>query len=216
MSPIRSRTVTDWLSLQDASNKIGVTPATLRQWANQGRVKSFRTPGGHRRFSASEIRSLVGISTPTSTPPRIETLVHSALGRARMDIGEGRLEKTTWYHHFDERRRELHRKLGRQLMTLLVRVLRGEESERDLTREARKLGQEYGRTSVREKIQLTDALRAFLFFRDYVFEDLIGFSQDGKNPSESVSVDRYRRASHFVNEILVAMVEIFGREKKKK
>ena len=101
-------------------------------------------------------------------------------------------------------------------MTLLVRVLRGEESERALSREARKLGQDYGRASIQEKIQFTDALRAFLFFRDYVFEDLIGFSHGRENFPEADSVERYRSASHFVNEILLAMVEMFAREKKKK
>lgn len=217
MSPSRILYSTPSLSLREASQKVGVTPATLRQWANQGRVQSFRTPGGHRRFSASEISALTSTSGHTSgTNPRAETLVHSALGRARLDIGQGRLEKTTWYQHFDEPGREIHRKLGRQLMTLLVRVLRGDESERELAREARKLGQEYGRTNIRENIQLTDALRAFLFFRDYVFEDLIGFSLEREDNPESKSIDRYRRASHFVNEILVAMVETFSRGKRTK
>ncbi len=216
MPPPRAASAAHWLSLQDASRKIGVTPATLRQWANQGRVRTFRTPGGHRRFSAAEIRALVDTSTLSAARPHVETLIHSALGRARLDIGEGRLDKTTWYRHFDERGKEVHRKLGRQLMLLLVRVLRGEESEPELARQARKLGQEYGRTNVQEKIQLTDAVRAFLFFRDYVFEDLIGFSLGGENVSEPDSVERYRRASHFVNEILIAMVEIFAREKRKR
>lgn len=203
---------TTWLSLQAASNKIGVTPATLRQWANQGRVRSFRTPGGHRRFSASEINALTGNSQGLHSRQRIETLVHSSLGRARLDITDGQLDKKSWYRRFDERGREIHRKLGRQLMIRLVQVLRDDESKIQMAREARKLGQEYGKSSIRANISLTDSLRAFLFFRDFVFEDLIGFSQGRENHSEPETIERYRRANEFINEILVAMVEIFSIE----
>lgn len=216
MSSPQISTSGTWLSLQDASKKVGVTPATLRQWANQGRVRTFRTPGGHRRFSALEIGALVGAAPVSHSNLRVETLVHSALGRARLDISDGRLETMSWYRGIDEIGRELHRKLGRQLMILLVRVLRGNENELLLVKKARKLGQEYGRASVREKINLSNSLRAFLFFRDYVFEDLIGFAQGGENLAEPESVERYRRANSFMNEILVAMVEIFSQEKAKK
>ena len=46
-----------WLTLSEASRLLGVHPATLRQWADAGQVPSYRTPGGHRRFEASELRA---------------------------------------------------------------------------------------------------------------------------------------------------------------
>lgn len=36
-----------------------VDPRTVTRWAKAGRVKSTRTPGGHRRFRESEIRALL-------------------------------------------------------------------------------------------------------------------------------------------------------------
>jgi excisionase family DNA binding protein len=35
-----------------------VDPKTVTRWAAAGRVRSIRTPGGHRRFYESEIRRL--------------------------------------------------------------------------------------------------------------------------------------------------------------
>jgi excisionase family DNA binding protein len=36
-----------------------VDPKTVTRWAAQGRLSSIRTPGGHRRFRASEVQALL-------------------------------------------------------------------------------------------------------------------------------------------------------------
>jgi len=38
----------------------GVDPKTVTRWAISGRLGSIRTPGGHRRFRASEVSALLG------------------------------------------------------------------------------------------------------------------------------------------------------------
>src|SRR6202035_5121343 len=48
-----------WLSLGEASRLLGITPGTLRRWADGGDVAAFVTPGGHRRFPRSAIEALV-------------------------------------------------------------------------------------------------------------------------------------------------------------
>lgn len=41
-----------------------VDPKTVTRWARDGRISSFRTLGGHRRFHRAEVLSLV---VPTET-----------------------------------------------------------------------------------------------------------------------------------------------------
>lgn len=48
----------DWLSLGPASRLMGVDPDTLRRWADDGRVRAYATPGGHRRFSQADLERL--------------------------------------------------------------------------------------------------------------------------------------------------------------
>jgi excisionase family DNA binding protein len=36
-----------------------VDPKTVTRWAASGRMSSIRTPGGHRRFRAAEVYSLL-------------------------------------------------------------------------------------------------------------------------------------------------------------
>src|SRR6476659_3031629 len=50
----------DWLTLQDASEMLGVATSTLRRWGDAGRVPMKRTLGGHRRFAHAEIARLAG------------------------------------------------------------------------------------------------------------------------------------------------------------
>jgi excisionase family DNA binding protein len=37
-----------------------VSPKTVTRWARAGKLTAMRTLGGHRRFRASEVRSLLG------------------------------------------------------------------------------------------------------------------------------------------------------------
>ena len=45
-----------------------VDPKTVTRWARGGKLSSIRTPGGHRRYSESEVRGFLnswqGVSLP--------------------------------------------------------------------------------------------------------------------------------------------------------
>ena len=47
------------LSLGHAAHALRISTTTARRWADDGRLRSTRTAGGHRRFAASEIRRLL-------------------------------------------------------------------------------------------------------------------------------------------------------------
>lgn len=66
----------EWLTIHEASELIGVSPATLRRWSDAGEIKAFTTPGGHRRFARAAVLGLI----PADRRPR-------ASGRLG-DIGE--------------------------------------------------------------------------------------------------------------------------------
>lgn len=36
-----------------------VDPKTVTRWANSGKLRATRTPGGHRRFLEAEVRALL-------------------------------------------------------------------------------------------------------------------------------------------------------------
>lgn len=71
----------DWLSLGPASRLLGVDPDTLRRWADQGRVKVYATPGGHRRFSRPDIARI-------ATSQRVVRRPLSALGATSARVNQ--------------------------------------------------------------------------------------------------------------------------------
>lgn len=45
----------------------GVTAETVAAWADSGKLASFRTPGGHRRFRPADVDALMAsLSTPAA------------------------------------------------------------------------------------------------------------------------------------------------------
>ena len=48
-----------WLTIHEASDLVGVSPATLRRWTEAGDLEAFVTPGGHRRFARSSILGML-------------------------------------------------------------------------------------------------------------------------------------------------------------
>jgi excisionase family DNA binding protein len=69
------------ITLQAAAATLAITPSRLRRWADEGRVPSVRTAGGHRRFSLAAVRRLAAengvrptirpIEPPASPIPRL-------------------------------------------------------------------------------------------------------------------------------------------------
>lgn len=118
-----------WLSLGPASSLLGVDPDTLRRWADAGRVRSFATPGGHRRFSRADLdriqaarrsgrRSLAALG---ATPERFTRAYARSYrdGAAAPSVGT-----------VDERAREAFRIDGRRLVETLLAYLDAPDAAR--------------------------------------------------------------------------------------
>ena len=57
------------LSLGPASRVLGVHPDTLRRWADEGRIETFLSLGGHRRFDRRELDRVRTSRQPGSVQP---------------------------------------------------------------------------------------------------------------------------------------------------
>ncbi len=202
----------DLISLQQASDLLGVHPSTLRLWADQGKLKAFRTAGGHRRFSRREVQRLAAGLSDAPSMNDAQLIMQSALGRARMEVTSGGLTTQNWYQLYDEATREHHREMGRQLLGLMMHYLNAREERPQILNQARKLGDEYGAIALKQGLSLADAMRAFLFFRDFLLESVIQMNELVGRKAGDESVTTYRLINEFANEVLITMV---GRYQKK-
>jgi excisionase family DNA binding protein len=156
-----------WVTLTEACRLLGVSPSTVRRWADTGMVRTFVTPGGHRRFSRAGLAALLPDS-PTSRPSLAdlgETPGRMARGyRRAADEDKGRIP---WVAELDEAQRERFRGYGRTIVTSLIAALDTDEPGRrsDRLREAEDACAEYGRVAGLEGLGAPMTADLFLRFR---------------------------------------------------
>jgi excisionase family DNA binding protein len=199
-----------WLSLQEASEILGVHPSTLRQWADAGKIPTVRTPGKHRRFAESDVRAL--LEPEPLQPPGVQLLVQSALGRTRLEVGGGKLNEQSWYQRFDEADKVEHRELGRKLLSLVIQYLTQPSDRLAVLEEARSLGRSYGERSLISKLTLTESVRAFLYFQDFLMDGVVQMSETMKQRANIDLVSTHQQINTFINEVLVAMLDVYEKK----
>ncbi|MEX2226599.1 MAG: helix-turn-helix domain-containing protein [Dehalococcoidia bacterium] len=148
-----------WLTLGQACKLLNVDESTLRRWADAGQVRTFRTPGGHRRFAETDVRSIVEGRSARS----YSDVGDLATRRIRQQLG--RSHNADWYNTVDESHREKLRPLGRRLMALVADYLSKKRRKNSLLEEARVTGAEYGFELMETGMSLSQAMHAFTFFR---------------------------------------------------
>jgi excisionase family DNA binding protein len=188
-----------WLNLTEASQRLKVHPATLREWADKGRIRTFRTPGGHRRFSGEDVNALAA-----DAAPELGLFMNALVGQARLATSDGKLASEPWYSRFDDAAKERQRELGHDLMRVLVAYLR--DIEKDWSAEVQNLGDRYARLAHDVGLSLGDAMRAF-----HLFDGLVHSSAKQLSAVQVGGLaDFERHVGWFLNEVRVAMVESFS------
>lgn len=167
MAPRSSTKDPAWLSLTDACALLGVSPSTVRRWADTGVVRTFVTPGGHRRFSRAGLESLLP-DRPTGRPSLGElgeTPGRMARGYRRASGDEA--SHIPWVAELDEAQRERFRGYGRGVVSALVTALDTADPVRrgERLREAGDACAEYGRIAGREGLGAPMTADLFLRFR---------------------------------------------------
>ena len=66
------KTSPKFYSIQQAAKELRVSPGSIRRWEREGKIKTTRTPGGHRRFSHNDLQSIKKsiYSQKPITPPK--------------------------------------------------------------------------------------------------------------------------------------------------
>jgi excisionase family DNA binding protein len=65
----------DWLTLGQAAEYLGVAQSTMRKWSDLGRLPAFYTPGGHRRYRRANLDEFLERSGPTRTKVGPDVLI---------------------------------------------------------------------------------------------------------------------------------------------
>jgi len=172
-----------WLTLGQACRLLNVDESTLRRWADAGQLRTFRTPGGHRRFAERDVRAIV----EGRSRRHYSDLGDLATRRIRQKLH--RSHNADWYATVDESHREKLRPLGRRLMALVADYLAKRRRKTSLLEEARTTGAEYGAELLDSGMSLSQAMEAFTFFRRSLDQSAKqALAKAGTAPAEAVEL----------------------------
>ena len=199
----------DWLSLSEASERLGVHPTTLRRWADAGELPCFRTPGGHRRFRAADLVAWLAGSQSTALVPTSEVLVQSALGYTRQEMADQQVVGEPWYAAFQhEDDRQMMRDTGRRLFGLAIQYMGRTRAHEPTLKEGRRIGEFYGAQCARRGMSLVDTVRALFFFRESLLRTTKpGQAHAGHYDAEDVRIHRQLR--YFLDEVMYACLDSY-------
>ncbi|MGH7763572.1 MAG: MerR family transcriptional regulator [Candidatus Dormibacteraceae bacterium] len=191
--------VSPWLSLGEASRWLGITPATLRRWTDQGDVPAFVTPGGHRRFARTAIEALV--PQHAARPASLAGLGASASRVART------YQRSQPAGRMSDAERAEFRDRGHRLLMLLLDYLNDDRRPRPAARlsEAVRSATEYGGRAAALGASQSEAVEAFVRFRGAFTGELAKLArrrQLGTQEATALLVE----ADRAVDRLLVALM----------
>lgn len=199
-----------WLSLSEAAKLLGVHANTLRRWANNGNIPVHTTPGGHRRFLASELLEMVknnALVPHNNSTGRV--WADYALVEARQRLHDKPTPR--WKEAFDETEREEKRELGRRLLGLIMQHIANGTGDESLLIEATSIGVRYAQGCLRSGLSASEGLEATMFFRDTMTEVALQMPEVAHiSPDDQVRL--LRKLNQVFNTVQKSFVEYYDKQ----
>ncbi len=189
---------TRWISLRYACALVGVNQSTVRRWADGGQVRSFRTPGGHRRLAEADLLAIAA-----GARPALET---AALSRIRRQLHAR--PDSDWYSTIEVGDREALRLLGRRLVELVSDYLERRRPRALVEQEVDEIGRGYGTQLRRSGTPLPAAIQGFTFFRKSLDETAKRVAARGALPVDEASRARDDIAA-LADRVLIGVAEAY-------
>lgn len=203
-------TQSQWLTLKEASELLGIHFTTLRVWADRGEISVFRTPGGHRRFSLADLRRFLEERAGKAIVSDSESFMNALVGRVREEMARSGSEHMAWRYALDDSTRDVRSRRGRELFALAISFVMKPQQRARILIDGRKLGVEYGREAAQSQVGLMDTGRAVQFFRS----QLVSFLRSGGS-AEGLDADDVRvqqLVDQFIDEVLYAVLSGYEEE----
>jgi len=188
---------TVWLTLQEASARLGVSTSTVRRWADSGRIPARRTSGGHRRFDPQAVHTFArdaALSPPAPVP---------ALWQAQHSPANA----PAWYTHLGHSpATDQMRELGQRLLGLLIQYLAWPGEDTRFLADGRAVGARYGAITQTTGVTLSETVQAFLHFRTTFWRMALQIPPVTQATDAQEIIRIAERIEHFMDEVLLGTI----------
>jgi excisionase family DNA binding protein len=193
----------DLVGISEACQILGVSETSMRQWTDEGRIKAFITPGGHRRYTKGDLKKftltntrLIGLK---DFADRLEDTVP-----ALRETAATFLQTMTRHNKLDPESLAYFAILGRRLLALIVTcVTEPAEMEKNLI-DVRAVGSSFGKKTALLGAPLTDSVQVFVQHRDPILRavtNLLNKHEGTKRLKDAMPI-----INQVLDEALVALV----------
>lgn len=195
------------LTIGQACKLLGVSEATLRNWTDEGKIKAFVTPGGHRRYVESELRSFIAAQSRIFTNKDMLAQMGSE-PLHKIQQARERMAETHWYGGLSDESKARLRGLGGAVYGLAVEYLTDKKGREETMRSAREVGRQFGEYLADINVSLTDAIEAFILHRSpliQVASDIV--KREGVLRGQAA--DAVPLVTQITDEFLLSLVEAY-------
>lgn len=197
----------EWVSLRRAADILGVHPATVRNWADSGKLPFRRTAGKHRRFNVNDLSNYAQAGGDLE-PIELQVIMQSALGHTRMQVGSERLESAPWYAAMSDESKHYLREQGRSVLEAMRAFVADGAPDEGLS-SAIALGKDYAARLIADGITLPQATRGFYFFSDFVLNSILTWSELRQPSNSSEWSTLLRQVNTFMHAMQLSIVEYY-------
>ncbi|MBN1691238.1 MAG: MerR family transcriptional regulator [Dehalococcoidia bacterium] len=195
----------DLISISEASQILGVNEATLRQWTDEGKLNAFVTPGGHRRYSKSDLRNLTRSGQKVLGIKDLVNELEDTTPRHR-EIARGFFERSPQIIKPCREHQQQLAELGRHLLNLTARYVSEPARRAECLSAARDTGRSFGRLLAEMGMPLTETTEAFLMHRELIMQAAAGLA--GKRQARGGRIaEAIPLANRLIDVTLVAMID---------
>ena len=194
-------------TIGQARKLLGVSEVTLRHWTDEGKIKTFVTPGGHRRYVESEVRSFIAAQQRVFTKQNLIDEMESE-PRHKIQMARERMAEAPWYNSLSDESKVRLRELGGTVYSLTVEYLTKKKDRDETMRSAREVGRQFGEYLADVGISLTDAIEAFILHRSpliQVASDIV--KREGVRRGQAA--DAVPLVTQITDEFLLSLVEAY-------
>lgn len=196
-----------WLSIGEACRILGVSEATLRQWTDDGQIKVFITPGGHRRYERKQLdefmdshRNVLGMKDLIA---RLEDTAapHREIGSSFASPGESPIK-------LDESQKQRLAHLGRTLLDLIIGYVAEPAKRDEIILQAHMVGQTFGICLAEAGLSLTDSLQSFVAHRKPIIEGVMALMKQKEIVAEEILAS-IPLIDNIIDQTLLALIRAY-------
>jgi excisionase family DNA binding protein len=202
--PVQSRTRSALLSISRASQILGVNETTLRQWTDEGKIRAFITPGGHRRYSEADLRRFMGSQRKVHGIRDLVAKMQETPA-IELQLAHTQFPMTSWYGELDQESISLLGHFGRRIHRLVIACITKQVAQEEAVEQAREIGHELGTFLSGKGLSLSDSLEAFLLHRSPLIDATAELMRKREALNERAA-EAVPMVAHITDQVLLSMV----------